>query len=55
VPTPVQRYDLNPGRLITEICERAGSGLSEAAWKTYLPDLPVPAHLLSRGDGVTRS
>jgi WD40 repeat protein len=37
---PVQRYDLNPGRLITEICERAGSGLSEAAWKTYLPDLP---------------
>ncbi|MFG2728821.1 WD40 repeat domain-containing protein [Streptomyces canus] len=37
---PVQRYDLNPGHLITEVCRRAGSGLSETAWKTYLPDLP---------------
>lgn len=37
---PVQRYDLNPDRLIREVCGRAGSGLSEAAWKTYLPDLP---------------
>lgn len=36
----VQRYDLNPRHLITEVCERAGSGLSEASWKTYLPDLP---------------
>jgi len=37
---PVQGYDLNPHRLITEVCERAGSGLSESAWRTYLPDLP---------------
>ncbi|MFF3961064.1 DNA-binding protein [Streptomyces griseorubiginosus] len=37
---PVLRYDLRPDRLIGEVCERAGSGLSEAAWKTYLPDLP---------------
>ncbi|MFF7643374.1 WD40 repeat domain-containing protein [Streptomyces canus] len=37
---PVLRYDLNPHRLITEVCERAGSGLSESAWKTYLPGLP---------------
>ncbi|WP_030315928.1 DNA-binding protein [Streptomyces sp. NRRL B-3229] len=37
---PVLRYDLSPDRLIGEVCERAGSGLSEAAWKTYLPDLP---------------
>ncbi|MEU0408820.1 hypothetical protein ABZ307_13565 [Streptomyces griseorubiginosus] len=37
---PVLRYDLDPGRLITEVCRRAGSGLSEAAWKTYLPALP---------------
>ncbi|MET8583487.1 DNA-binding protein [Streptomyces collinus] len=35
-----QRYDLNPHHLITEVCERAGSGLSESVWKTYLPDLP---------------
>jgi WD40 repeat protein len=38
---PVQRYDLNPNRLITEIRRRAGSGLS--------------AHLLIRGGGFTRS
>ncbi|MFE1839501.1 hypothetical protein [Streptomyces sviceus] len=31
---PVQRYDLNPLRLITEVCERAGSGLSESVRKT---------------------
>ncbi|WP_020138697.1 hypothetical protein [Streptomyces sp. 351MFTsu5.1] len=37
---PVLRYDLSPDRLIGEVCRRAGSGLSEAAWKTYLPDLP---------------
>ncbi|WP_328641078.1 helix-turn-helix domain-containing protein [Streptomyces canus] len=37
---PVHRYDLNPGHLITEVCRRAGSGLSGTAWKTYLPDLP---------------
>ncbi|MFF7052411.1 DNA-binding protein [Streptomyces griseorubiginosus] len=37
---PVLRYDLSPDRLTGEVCERAGSGLSEAAWKTYLPDLP---------------
>ncbi|MFJ9151380.1 hypothetical protein ACIRP7_25735 [Streptomyces sp. NPDC102270] len=37
---PVQRYDLDPHHLITEVCERAGAGLSEAVGKTYLPDLP---------------
>jgi hypothetical protein len=51
---PVQRYDLHPDPLITEVCRRAGSGLSGTAWKTYLRT-PVPAHLLSPGDGVTRS
>ncbi|WP_086724120.1 WD40 repeat domain-containing protein [Streptomyces sp. NRRL B-24085] len=40
VHVPVQRYDLDPRRLLTEVCERAGSGLSEAVWKTYLPDVP---------------
>ncbi|MGC0400084.1 WD40 repeat protein/transcriptional regulator with XRE-family HTH domain [Streptomyces sp. SAI-126] len=37
---PVVPYDLDPGRLISEVCERAGSGLSESVWRTYLPDLP---------------
>jgi len=37
---PVQKYDLAPDHLVTRICARAGSGLSKAAWKTYLPDIP---------------
>ncbi|MFF7526224.1 nSTAND1 domain-containing NTPase [Streptomyces pseudovenezuelae] len=37
---PLLRYDVNPRQLITEVCERAGSGLSEAVWKRYLPDVP---------------
>ncbi|MFC8364445.1 WD40 repeat domain-containing protein [Streptomyces griseorubiginosus] len=37
---PVLRRDLRPDRLIGGVCERAGSGLSEAAWKTCLQDLP---------------
>lgn len=37
---PVQKYDLAPDRLVTRICARAGSGLSEADWRTYLPDIP---------------
>ncbi|MFI0512770.1 DNA-binding protein [Streptomyces sp. WSLK1-5] len=40
VHVPVQRYDLDPRRLVTEVCGRAGSGLSGSAWRTYLPDLP---------------
>jgi WD40 repeat protein len=37
---PVQKYDITPAHLVTQVCERAGSGLSRADWKTYLPDLP---------------
>lgn len=36
---PVQRYDPNPGRPISEVCRRGGR----------------PAHVLIPGDGVTRS
>ncbi|WP_405867026.1 helix-turn-helix domain-containing protein [Streptomyces sp. NBC_00005] len=40
VNVPVQTYDLNPAHLATEVCDRAGSGLSRADWTTYLPDIP---------------
>ncbi|MFJ6390833.1 hypothetical protein ACIQJT_24870 [Streptomyces sp. NPDC091972] len=40
VHVPVQRYDLEPLQLLSEVCERAGSGPSEAVRKTYLPDVP---------------
>ena len=36
----VQRYDLAPDHLVAQVCARAGSGLSRADWKTYLPDIP---------------
>ncbi|WP_217208065.1 hypothetical protein [Streptomyces sp. AC550_RSS872] len=37
---PLQKYALAPARLIEQACDRAGGGLSQADWKTYLPDLP---------------
>jgi WD40 repeat protein len=36
----LQRHDLTPAHLVREACTRAGSGLSPADWKTYLPDIP---------------
>ncbi|MFE9018008.1 helix-turn-helix domain-containing protein [Streptomyces sp. NPDC007808] len=38
--TPVQKYDLTPAHLITQVCDRTGTGLSRTDWKTYLPDVP---------------
>ncbi|GAA2252911.1 hypothetical protein GCM10010232_46810 [Streptomyces amakusaensis] len=38
--TEVQSYDLDPARLATAVCERAGSGLSRAEWQAHLPGLP---------------
>jgi WD40 repeat protein len=38
--TPVQKYDLTPAHLITRVCARTGTGLSETDWNTYLPDVP---------------
>jgi WD40 repeat protein len=52
---PVQRYDLDPGHLITEVCRRAGSGSVRDGLEDVSPGPPVPAHLLIPGDGVTRS
>ncbi|MFI0976183.1 DNA-binding protein [Streptomyces sp. NPDC021093] len=40
---PLQKYALAPDRLAEQSCERAGGGLTEADWKTYLPDLPYRA------------
>ncbi|WP_051854639.1 hypothetical protein [Streptomyces sp. NRRL B-1347] len=36
----VQRHDIDPATLITQVCRRAGSGLSRADWETHLPDIP---------------
>jgi WD40 repeat protein len=36
----LQRYEIAPDRLVHQACARAGSGLSPADWKTYLPDIP---------------
>ncbi|WP_031498795.1 helix-turn-helix domain-containing protein [Streptomyces bicolor] len=36
----LQRYEIAPERLVRQACTRAGSGLSPADWKTYLPDIP---------------
>ncbi|TYB62363.1 hypothetical protein FXF51_26570 [Nonomuraea sp. PA05] len=37
---PVQRYDLGPAATVATVCRRAGGGLPEADWRTYLPRLP---------------
>ncbi|MFK4064493.1 helix-turn-helix domain-containing protein [Streptomyces sp. NPDC029674] len=37
---PLQKYALAPDRLAEQSCARAGGGLTEADWKTYLPDMP---------------
>ncbi|NGO08723.1 helix-turn-helix domain-containing protein [Streptomyces sp. HC44] len=36
----LQRYEIAPERLVRQACTRAGSSLSPADWKTYLPDIP---------------
>ncbi|MFE6992972.1 NACHT and WD repeat domain-containing protein [Streptomyces pharetrae] len=35
-----QQYNIAPAHLVQEACERAGAGLSEEDWHTYLPDVP---------------
>ncbi|NEA99040.1 hypothetical protein G3I78_08120 [Streptomyces sp. SID13726] len=38
---PLQSYPIDPERAVIGICARLGStGLSRAAWKAYLPDIP---------------
>ncbi|MBI0383252.1 hypothetical protein JBE27_45115, partial [Streptomyces albiflaviniger] len=36
---PLQRYAVDPARIVTAVCRRAGGGLSRADWKTYLPEI----------------
>ncbi|MBT2677146.1 hypothetical protein J7E95_41475, partial [Streptomyces sp. ISL-14] len=38
--TPLQRYAVDADRAAAAICERAGGGLTEAQWRTYVPDAP---------------
>ncbi|GHC83950.1 nSTAND1 domain-containing NTPase [Streptomyces flavofungini] len=40
---PLQKYALDPARLMAAVCERTGSGLSRRDWRTYLPDLSYRA------------
>lgn len=37
---PVQAYDIDPDRVAARLCDRAGSGLSPADWRAYLPGIP---------------
>ncbi|MFE9098748.1 DNA-binding protein [Streptomyces sp. NPDC007264] len=36
----LRTYGLSPAGLAARVCARAGGGLSRAAWRTYLPDVP---------------
>ncbi|PAZ14101.1 hypothetical protein CLM62_21955 [Streptomyces sp. SA15] len=38
--TPLQRYPVTPDHAVAAVCDRAGGGLSEAQWRTYVPDAP---------------
>ncbi|WP_327731549.1 DNA-binding protein [Streptomyces sp. NBC_00487] len=53
---PVQAYDIDPDRVAARLCARAGSGLSPADWRTYLPGIPYratcPSAPSGRSDGT---
>ncbi|MFI9169213.1 nSTAND1 domain-containing NTPase [Streptomyces lincolnensis] len=36
----VQRHPVGPDGIARILCERSGGGLTEAQWRTYLPDVP---------------
>ncbi|GLF99909.1 nSTAND1 domain-containing NTPase [Streptomyces yaizuensis] len=38
--TGLQEYDIHPGRLAADLCDRTGSGLAAEEWEDHLPDLP---------------
>ncbi|MET8981480.1 hypothetical protein ABZX85_38380 [Streptomyces sp. NPDC004539] len=38
--TTLQRYTVDAERAAAAVCERAGGSLSEARWRTYVPDTP---------------
>jgi WD40 repeat protein len=38
---PLQRYIIEPGRAVDDVCSRAGgAGLTRAQWRTYVGDVP---------------
>ncbi|MEV3971368.1 hypothetical protein AB0K68_24995 [Streptomyces sp. NPDC050698] len=37
---PLQRFPIAPDRAARTICARTGGGLTEAQWRTYVPDAP---------------
>ncbi|WP_329318342.1 WD40 repeat domain-containing protein [Streptomyces sp. NBC_01262] len=37
---PLQRYSLTTANALTRVCARAGTTLSAARWRTYIPDAP---------------
>ncbi|WP_086860962.1 WD40 repeat domain-containing protein, partial [Streptomyces milbemycinicus] len=37
---PLQKIAVDPARVTTAVCERAGGGLHRADWKTYIPEVP---------------
>lgn len=37
---PLQRLPVAPDRAVRTICARTGGGLTEAQWRTYVPDAP---------------
>ncbi|WP_217213791.1 WD40 repeat domain-containing protein [Streptomyces sp. AC550_RSS872] len=40
VHVPLQRYGIDPGRVIARVCARAGTDLTREQWRTYVPDAP---------------
>ncbi|WP_405730800.1 hypothetical protein OG607_31805 [Streptomyces sp. NBC_01537] len=37
---PLQRYSITAAHALTRVCARAGTTLSPARWRTYIPDAP---------------
>ncbi|MFI6850840.1 helix-turn-helix domain-containing protein [Streptomyces sp. NPDC050416] len=37
---PLQRFPVAPDQAVRTICARTGGGLTEAQWRTYVPDAP---------------
>ncbi|WP_425246531.1 hypothetical protein [Streptomyces sp. NEAU-NA10] len=35
---PLQRYVIDPARVVAQVCARAGAGLTKEQWRTYVPD-----------------
>jgi WD40 repeat protein len=40
---PLERYEIAPDRVASEVCRRTGTGLSPSEWRTYVRDVPYTA------------